>query len=138
MILCLSACATTVPSHAPVYFNSMGNETGIILECTKNLGQEGVVGHLITIDNEEPVHVDPISQIPIYLSPGAHKIKIISVGSLAKSTYHPYSVPPSRDKIYEFGKPSFLNITLGDNEIKRIYYKAPFLIMQSGRLTSQR
>ena len=129
----LIGCASTFQIHDPVYFTTSLIPASVLVECATNLGQSGVIGHLITIDNRKPIQVEALSKIQIYLEPGAHFIQVVSMASLGKSVYSTYGMR-NEDKTYQFGKTASIYVDLVPGGSKILRYKAPFLINQSGKL----
>ena len=130
--LLLTGCAATLHSHAPVYYLTDQTTTGIIVRFSRNMGQTGVIGHLIKVDDGEEIRVEAISELPIYLSPGPHKLRIVSISSLAKSVWYP--AHHKKDRLFYFGKPVEEEIYLQENETKAIKFTAPFIGTVKGKL----
>jgi hypothetical protein len=131
-LLILSGCATTLYRHSPIYLSTDESTTGIVVKFSRNMGQTGVIGHLIKVDNADEVRVEAVSELTIFLTPGTHKLRIVSISSLAKSVW--YSVSRNRDQLFYFGKPVEEEIVLNENEIKTIKFTPPFIGTLRGKL----
>jgi len=134
VVLLLSGCVTTYSQHDPVYLATNESDTGIIIKFSRNMGQAGVIGHEIKIDDNDEIQVEPVSELRVFLTPGTHKLRIISISSLQKSTWYPYPRSEKTDRLFYFGKPVEEEISLNKNEIKTLKFTAPFIGTVSGKL----
>lgn len=132
--LLLNGCATTYSQRDPVYLSTNESNTGIIIKFSRNMGQAGVIGHVIKIDDNDEIQVEPVSELKVFLTPGTHKLRIISISSLQKSTWYPYPRSGKNDRLFYFGKPVEEGISLNMNEIKTLKFTAPFIGTVRGKL----
>lgn len=128
----VNGCATTLSKYRPVYLSTNETTTGIVMKFSRNMGQTGVIGHLIKIDDKNEIQVDAVSELTIYLNPGPHKLGIVSISSLSKSVWYP--VPVGGDDLFYFGKPIEETIVLKENEIKVMKFTAPFIGTTRGKI----
>lgn len=133
-LLLLNGCATTYSQRKPIYLSTNETDTGVIIRFSRNMGQTGIIGHIIKIDDNDEIQVEPISELRVFLTPGIHKVRIISISSLQKSTWSPYPRSGKNDRLFYFGKPVEEEISLNKNEIKTLKFTAPFIGAVRGKL----
>ena len=130
LAIAVSGCATRLSYYSPVYLSTDKTTTAILIKFTVNIWQSGVTGHWVSIDDGEDIQVDAISELPVYLNPGTHKLRFVSFSSLYSSLWD--KIP--KDKRFIFGKPIEEEIYLKENEVKVIKYTAPFLSTMKGKI----
>jgi hypothetical protein len=59
-VLLLNGCATTYSQRDPVYLLTNESNTGVIIKFSRNMGQTGVIGHVIKIDDNDEIQVEPV------------------------------------------------------------------------------
>lgn len=131
----LFGCAATNYAVNSFSFDPAKLDTsGVEITCSRNYGQEGVVGHLIQVDDNDFIQVDAYSKTSVYLPAGRHKLKFISIGSPVYVSPVFYVSPKTHSKVYQFGKVSEIEISVSHSKMVNIHYVAPFLTLQKGKI----
>ncbi|MBF0483295.1 MAG: hypothetical protein HQL25_01180 [Candidatus Omnitrophica bacterium] len=133
LVFGLMGCSSTARLYEPMRMGTNSDNTGLVFDCSRFLGQTEVIGHRIIVDEQE-FTVDAMSVIRVMVKPGWHTVKITSIGEDVKKDDVGDDKKIASRSLYDYGRPIKLKMMLKEGNMKRIEYKSPFWTNMIGQV----
>lgn len=105
----------------------------VLFECNGPEHPAKIIGHLITIDQQEPIFVENFSRQQVNLNAGRHTVSIVTIAS-----DHPYAYQPGQKpqpgQYYEYGKKTETTFLVIESGALIARYTPPSNSQEAGRL----
>lgn len=105
----------------------------VLFECNGPEHPDKIIGHLITVDQQEPIFVENFSRQQVSLNAGRHTVAIVTIASDRAYAYQP-GQKPQAGQYYEFGKKAEATFVVIESGALIARYTPPSNSQDAGRL----